>query len=583
MVGAFLASTVMLMNTVLLLDTCDVKIERATLAITLALECAVLAMLARRTKASGGPDKTVITTSWPPPPQRWLLVSAVIALIAIATRAIVDPLSGFDTSFRWDSVARQVFQGGNLEFYPPVTEADFLKYPWCDGIAPLISSLYLWCYTSLGHIAAWATAPVVIIQAALLFWSVYMLAAERAGAAAGCLAVAILATSSMLLWGVAMGQETAMTALALVAMLLFIERHRAQPHERWLFWAGIAAGCGALAREYGLVFIALGAFTLVWQRTSWRRLLEFALVACAIAAPWYLRNWIKTGNPLYSYNLASLFPVNQIHDECFRTIHEFHSIGVGVSCSQLLIAMSGWAGVSLTLGVAASVCNWRKCAPWTLAMLVIVTLWLWSIGQTAGGWTYSMRVLTPAIAVSSVLGGVMLARWVSARWTLGCAAVFALIAADAGPRSLYLPTKTAVAWWKERALAWREFNEIGRRWQAYQCWINIADAAQHRSVIVTDVVAHTILSGKGTKAVPIFSPAIGFLFEPSADLGSCINRLRHRDVRFVLFSQMNALNDAFFSKYPFWRALRQIKPSAEMCGYDVYDLWGPPLLPPPRQ
>lgn len=577
--GAFLGSAAIVMNALLVLDAGGWRIERATLALTLLIICAGLAAIARRRRASNGSTDENPTKIPGPAAPWWLLIPAGVGLLAIVIRAAFDPLSGLDTVFRWDFLARQIFDSGDMRFYPPAAAPDFLKYGWCDGIAPLVSSLYLWSYLSLGEIATWATIPVVAAQGALVFWCVYQLAAERAGRLAGALATAVLASSSLLLWGVAMGQETAMTALALTAMFLFIERHRRNPGTHWLAWAGIAAGCGALAREYGLAFILLGTLTLWWYRTPWRRLLEFAGAALLVAGPWYLRNWVKTENPLYSYDVLSLFPFNRMHAGFLHTIREFHAIGVITSGGEILVAVLGWAGVALVLGTAAAGAKLREHAPWFVGMLVVVMLWWWSVASTAGGWAYSTRVLTPAIALGATLGGIMLARFSSKTSIAWMAVALTVLAMDAAPRSLYLNTKTALAWWTQPVLGWREFNQHARGWRAQDGWSRLTDAAEHRRILVPDVVSHAVLTGHHAHPVPLFSPALNFLFAPDAKLGPCLVRLRDErlDMRFVMFSD-NAINNRFLSQYPFWRALREVRPSADVCAYLVYDLWAPEIM-----
>lgn len=172
------------MNLVLLLDAIGAPITGGTTLLALGLVCSVLALIAC-TRAREQRDIPAVV---PPAGERgraWLLIPAALALAALALKASLDPLSDYDTGFRWDFLARQVLLQRDLGFYPPVTTEDFLHYGWCDGIAPLISSLYLWVYFSLGKTAAWATIPVVLAQAVLLFRLVHELAALHAGSRAG--------------------------------------------------------------------------------------------------------------------------------------------------------------------------------------------------------------------------------------------------------------------------------------------------------------------------------------------------------------------------------------------------------------
>ena len=577
-VGALLGSAALLMNLVLVLDAFDVALTGAHLAISLAGLCASLGIIARfRSSASPvAPRPTIDHFRW----QRyhWFLAPAALGLAAIATRAALEPLSGFDTLFRWDFLARQMLREGSLHFYPPIGAGDFLLYGWCDGIAPLVSSLYFWAYLSLGRIAAWATTPIVIGQAVLLFWAVYQLAARRANAAAGCVATAILATSSVLLWGVAMGQETGLTALSLIAMFLFIERHREDPPARWLVWAGVAAGTGALAREYGLAFAALGALALAWRRTPRRGWLEFAFAAAIVALPWYLRNWAITGNPLYSHPLGGLFPANPVYAEYMDMTRELRGLDAspGAPLSHVTL-FAGLASVPLLFGLAGGVTRWRERGPWLVALLAVSAIWLWTAGQTAGGYGYSLRVLTPALALGAALGGALLGRWAAARpgWIL--LGLLTVLAIDAGARSLYLPIDPSVAWWHERASAWRDFGRNAARWCNNPNWAALADAADGRQIVVSDPFFHAILVARGAKPVPLVSPAVRFLFEPGANFSACLARLRDQQMRFIMVARRNDINDRQLALHPFFQRLQSTRPVVSTSLYFVCDLYSPEL------
>ncbi len=76
----------------------------------------------------------------------------------------------------------------------------------------------------------------------------------------------------------------------------------------WLVLAGIFAGLGLGSKYLGLPALgALGVALLVQSgllaHRSWRHVLGdgllFGLVALAVAAPWYLKNWLWLGNPVY--------------------------------------------------------------------------------------------------------------------------------------------------------------------------------------------------------------------------------------------------------------------------------------------
>lgn len=586
LLGAFLGSAALLLNLALLLDAFGMTLNLVNLGAGLALICAALGGLALRASRSatavqpGSSRGNSAAPFTPAGPFRWqgyhgLFLPVALGLAAIAIRAAVEPLSGFDAIFRWNFLALQMLREGSLHFYPPVTSVDYLHYGWPDGIAPLVSSLYLWSYLCAGNTAGWATAPVVFGQGALLFLAVWQLNArdDRRAALLGC---GVLATSSVLLWGVAMGQETGLTALGLVAMLRFIDLHRAQPSARWLLWAGLAAGLGALAREYGLAFIALGLVALAWWRVPRRGWVEFTLAAAVVTLPWYVRNVLKTGNPLYSQTLGGLFPGNPVLADYNRVIAEQFTAGhPGSTWSALAMLAFGLAGIPLVLGLAGGAAVWRARAPWLLALLAVVGLWLVSLGQTSAGPHYAVRVLTPAIALGAALGGRWLANFTVGRagpWVLG---LLTLAALDASVRSLYLPIETAVRWWGRDPQSWREMGLGADRWKSHHYWSDIASAADGQGILCPHPVPHAIFASLGATAVPQFSPAVRFLFAPDADFETCLARLRAGRMRFILLmrlSEQDAVKDA---RTPFFRELRRRPPTASTNHYFIYDLLAP--------
>jgi hypothetical protein len=586
-IGAFLGSAALLVNVVLGLTVAGITIDFFHLAIGLAAVCALLAAVARfrmhNLRLSIVPSSPA-PLSWPAP--RLLVVPLALGGAAMLVRAIVDPLSGFDTLFRWDFLAQQLFRIGTLNFYPPVSAADFMRYPWCDGIAPLVSTEYFWAYLSLGRIEPWATAPVVVAQAVLLFAVIFQLAAAKVGSHAGWWAAALASTCSILLWSVAMGQETGLTALSLASMLLFLERARAAPESGWLVWAGIAAGVGGLAREYGLAFVLIGLGTLIATRTRVRGLLQFATAAFIVAAPWYLRNWIRTGNPLYGHELGGLFPGNAVNASYFSVVGELRGLGSAAARpSAVAVVITMLAGVLLVFAACGMIARRRDCRAWIASMVVVATLWIWSIGQTSGGPVYALRVLTPLLAIGAAFGGIWLSQQASARLRGAAVCLMCIGAGDAAIRSLYLPVDPFASWWRLRPTAWLEPRKYSDWWNNHPAWSALSAAADRRAIIVDAPYEQVVLTRLGAHVVPLVSPALAYLFLGDANLNSHLVRLRADGIRFIVRSVGNDVVDAQLARAPFFRALQKHPPTVKFPTCHVYDLYsadlGGPAVPAP--
>lgn len=572
-VGALLGSAVILMNLALVLDAGGVPLDLAHFAVGLLVVCGALAGFSRLRR----PEAAAATTESRAPRRwtraHWLLLPAGVGLAGIAVLATIEPQSGYDSFFRWDFLAREMLRTGNLHFYPAVTPDDFQHYSWCDGIAPLISTLYFWSYCSLGHVAGWATAPIVIAQAAGLFWLVGQLAARQGGTNAGLAAVAVLALNAWLLWAIAMGQETGFTALGLLGMYYFLERARTEPAAHWPIWAGVAAGAGALAREYGLAFIALGGLTLAWHRMPRRAWREFLVTAAVIALPWYLRNAWRTGNPLWSQELGGLLPGNPVNAEYFRVVGEInspltHPFIFGVAAKLLALAL-----VPLALGIAGALSARREHGPWLCGIGTITALWLWSVGQTSGGCAYSLRVLSPAFALGAVFAGLRLARHLTAPRLGAFAVLAAVLAVEAAGRSFFLPFFPSFAWWRQPSDLWHYPAKLAAEGRASPNWAAIVDSAEGRKILVSDPSIHTVLVERGARPVPFFSPEVAFLFTTELDFSASVARLRALDFRFVLLTRNNNFNDRLTLAHPFFRGLAPLKPAGTTGAYFIFDLY----------
>ena len=477
-----------------------------------------------------------------------LVIAITVSLVTIAYRAAAQPLTGPDTIFRWDFLARQILASHGLGFYPPVSDADFGSYMWPDGIPPLLSLLYAWSYLGFGSTAASATAPEVILVAFLGYVLVGMLAWRIAGRRAAMWAAAVLAGSALFTWSISMGQETGLTTLGTLALAWSLGNDDSELDWRM---AGLAAGVAALSRDYGLAVPFLGFVYMAWRRRPWREMAGYAALVVAIAAPWYARNWVRTGNPFYNLDVLGLFPVNETHAGMMRSY--VRTLGFGGNMAQRL---REFAPLLWPLGcglILASLAALRVRGAWPVSLRWLsalwLGLWLWSVGYTAGGLGYSLRVLDPLLAILACCGGIALSR-APRPWGVALSVILLAFAGEASLRALLMmrmPLGIPPASW----------TSVGKAFSARRGDASDDHAAAivgRHAVFVDDAYAHALLSARGVTVVPPWAPELAFLREPNIEMTSAVRRLHGLGIDYLWLSASRETR-SYFGAFKFFDEL----------------------------
>lgn len=568
---AVAASSALLLNLVLLLDAVGAPVHAGSTGLALGLITAGLAVWVYR-RRRGAPAPAHTPVRWPTGWERLWLVPPALALLSVSLRATLDPLSGYDNGTRWDYLARLLLSLESLAPYPPVTTDDFRLYGWCDGIPPLVPVLNFWIYAVCGSVAPALTAARVVGEAVLAGVLIHRLADRLWGAGAGWAGLAAAASSSLLLWAVAMGQETGLTTVTFAGLVLLLVEHRADPRPTTALWAGVVAGVGALSREYGLAFILFGGAVLLFRRSGRASLGAYIVAAALVTGPWYLRNWIITGNPVFPHSLGGLFPTNPVHTEVMRSIAHFWGLGSGYfNPRNIPVALAVLAGPLLLVAgvgaVRAGRAGWLPVA----GILLVAGLWLWSIPSTAAGWIYADRVLAPALALAAALAG-WLAR---APRALRAAALLALtlVTLDAARRTWLLPSHPSEPVWPYTLAPWQEARDEIIQIRASPVWPVLIHAAAGRIIVVDHPAHHVEITLRRGRAGPWFSPVVRPMFEPDLDFAEACARLRAGGVRFVTMMTGNPMSDWLCRRHPFLQELTQAHvPTARVHSLVIYDL-----------
>ncbi len=458
----------------------------------------------------------------------WLALPAVPMLVVATWRAWFHSLPGADNVFRWDHLARLIVRFGNLDFYPPHSSDGFALYFWADGIAPLLSGLYAWTYLAAGSTDIRWTAVPVLLQMPALLALLYGLARLWGPGRGGWLAIALAGATMLLQFAFCLGQETGLTALGAGGMVLYLTHWRRGGSDHLLIPAAACAALAACAREYGIAFMLAGAAWVALAPVGWRLKAGFALGAGVLPAAWHVRNWVLTGNPFYAQDVGGLFPVNPV----FHTWMQGYVNIYG----KTLIQVSGWreiarlllmSAVPALLGFFGGMIVWRRTAGWIGSVsigILSVAAWAASVPFTAGGFFYSMRVLSPLLVVGCAWGGACLARWIPGRRHLaGLQFGLVLFGADAALRAWTIPINPY-------SVSPREWPEAGYRIQldfARDDQAFLENLARHvpGKVLSDSAGVQPLFQQAGRTLVPLWSPEVGFLFSPDFK-GDAVTRLR---------------------------------------------------------
>jgi len=463
-------------------------------------------------------------------------------------RAWLWPLSGSDVPFRWGFLSERILESQGFEFYPPITAQDFKHYFFTDGIPPTVSFVYWWIYGIAGRVEPSLTSWFIAAQYAAIICFTYALSSRLGTTRTGWFAVAMLSCSAQFSHSLLIGQESGLLALSLIAVLYHVVAGCQENRWQYFILAGIAAGLGALSREYGWAMLLIGAETVIWLGGGWRNATILSATTIVVAGSWYVRNWVLTGNPFYSNSFFAL-PVNTMHVaviDYYVSVLGFKSWTIETWWSvvkQLLIGAS-W---QVILGSLAGLVYFRKFGYLTLAMIVIALLWAHSMPRTSGGPGYSTRVLCPLLPVASVLAAVWVndqsrsRRWVRMSWWAGFLILWFIGLAST---ALFPYDISHLDQWR---------NIFSRRIMPTPWYEHLIGRVPDGTRILTDnAYIHSYLYGKGLDVVPIWSPEVDFLVNPSLSGIEARRRLQKAGIRLVVLSA--DLNGQYLTtNVPFYR------------------------------
>lgn len=564
-------------------DTLGLRITLAPLALALALVALLGLLFSRHTTT----PRPVLPAPCQLLRELWWAAPCALATASVLARGIFDPLAGWDNLWRWNHLALVLHDTGSLAAYPPVSAADFLVYPWCDGIPPLVAVSNLWIYLVSGSTAGGLIVFRLALELLLTGLLTWRIARDFWGPLGARFAVLALAGSSLFLASVSIAQETSLGGLGVLTVAAAALAYRRAPSRSTAVWLGVAAAFAALCRDYNLLYLPVALSLLLLLRAPRRDLLAATAAMLLLTAPWYVRNALHTGNPLFAHSLGGLFPGNAYHDYLMAEIRRFWAPAITPGFSSSLFSTLTFGLGPLAVAALASLRRPSLIPVLLLSLpaLATVALWLLSIPSTAGGVVYSLRTLGPLSPLLAVAAGAWALRPHAARIIV--AALLATASIDAARRHwifLLNPLAPPLPYtWQ----AWTPVADIHQRFSREKLWPALAASAGGEG-IAADNPGYTVLGARqGIAITPLASPALSAATQPATDADAESIRLAFlaAGIRFLVLGEDTTFGRELHSRHPGLGLLYVLPPAGVFEGMRIYDLrllTLPPARPAPE-
>ena len=235
---------------------------------------------------------------------------------------LVPPFEAFDALLYHLTLPASLLQDGGLY---AANNAAF----WFPS---LTEHVYLWALAMGSERAAqllhftWAVLAMLLLwQWAVKTWNIEI------GRKTLLLVVAIPSLAMLASWAYA---DMALVYFAVAALYSF-SRYRINGHSSWLWIIGLMSGF-AMGIKYTSFVLPLTCGLLLLFHSPFRKAIvsaaKFSLVAILVASPWYIRNTVYMGNPVYPFVFGGRY-----WDNFLSRWYADAGTGIGWNPAQLLL------------------------------------------------------------------------------------------------------------------------------------------------------------------------------------------------------------------------------------------------------
>ncbi|MCJ8331492.1 MAG: hypothetical protein HRT89_22835 [Lentisphaeria bacterium] len=632
-VTSILGSILILFQTIFYLQIADIPLRYDTLICTLlGITIALSALFHFRKKANLiKPIDDPISK-----PSPFFIIFSIAILLLITYRLTMAPLTGPDIIFRWEHLPKLMLTHQNFDFYPPFTGEDYTKYFFTDSFPPMVQFTYFSLYSAISTHSKEVANLLTILQFVLIIFSAYYIIKKETDSTHSDTFLILFLFSNFSFFKIlSYGQENGWLSISLLLTWFFLYKNEDKTSNFIL--AAIITSVGTLSREYGGFIFCCGILLCFVYKVKMKHLLVYAAIVSALIAPWFIRTWVITGNPVYSLNLLGFY-VNPGHKEVLNQLNLISGLTINtkVRITKTIILLIQFAFIPIVFGFWYLIKN-RKVGLLILILFNTI-IWIMSIRFTASI-EGSLKVLLPSLIILCIDAAIFLSKnYKKAQLSISLVAGFILCLGLCVNIFIYqkgttikgifialfliIITLEVIFFLRQRenisqitisvmfavSVTWvilnisiyptsiSYINSIGdmiihvtRRHNVPiledAFWTNFRHKVKGRfRVIGENPYIHSITYGTNVELIPLWSPEIAFLMNEKHDAEEFYQRLRELNIHGFLYYP-NVYTGKWYEQTPFYKACmfgdrKLIKHPNLSAGDGEWQLY---LVPPARK
>lgn len=298
---------------------------------------------------------------------------------------LAPPAEDFDALFYHLTVpAIWLRQGSAVDFIPS-------PHYWFPKI---VEGIYVWALTFGADSATHLIHLLWLVLTGLLLWH---WANRVFGSRIAWFSLLILLSMPSLPYLAAWAYTDYALVFAALATLYALWKQSLASDTAWLVIAGLMAGLAVSVKYTGVIVPIAGVLIILIKGRSLRSCLVFGMTCTLAALPWYARNWISTGNPIYPFIFGG-----SGWDSFYEQIYAAPGSGIGWNLSSLISLP-----VTATLGLKDANYFDGRIGPFFLILMPFAAIALWNMRDASVEHKNNLQLIT----AFTVIGGMF--------WTIG--------------------------------------------------------------------------------------------------------------------------------------------------------------------